>query len=492
VAEHASALDGPSSAEPIEVGDLVAGKYRVHALLGHGGMGRVFSATNEATGKSVALKYVLDPSSAGAAARFAREARAAGRIHHPNVVDIYDTVEHHGATCIVMELLRGEALSSRLARERTLPVDDAIAIAIEIAQGIAAAHRVGVIHRDLKPANLFLVDADGRLRLKVLDFGISKIIESDPQLVTNTGVVLGTPHYLSPEQVRGVTDVDERVDVYAMGAVLYEMLVGRPPHDHTHVPALLVDIATVIPAAPHLLRPEIPRELSDIVMRALSKDASKRFASADAFAEALADLGRSPAERRPSSRDAVPRDAIELQPTLEAISLAPTTQSTAAPSRRRTAALALALLGSVGLAAAAWAWTTQSPPAPATPPATPPATSPVTSAPPSPAAESEPDESEPLAGSTPPPQAPPISPTTTADTPATSADAPSSAQSGETPSRRQARSPREPREEAVREASPRTATDEPEAPPSTAPPTTSSTEPTPREPRAGRLGLDDL
>ncbi|MBX7197593.1 MAG: serine/threonine protein kinase, partial [Sandaracinaceae bacterium] len=337
---------------PIRAGDLVAGKYRIHDLLGHGGMGRVYSATNESTGKSVALKYILDASSDDARARFAREARAAGRIHHPNVVDVYDTVEHAGTTCIVMELLRGESLAARLARSPRLPIQEAIAIAIEVARGIAAAHDQGVIHRDLKPGNLFLPDSDGRLRVKVLDFGISKILEADPQHVTNTGVVLGTPHYLSPEQVRGRTDIDARVDVYAIGAVLYEMLTGRPPHEHTHLPALLVEIATVVPVAPHLVREEVPRALSDLTMRALAKDPDARIATARELADALERMVEpSTGERRISSRDVLARESLELMPTVEASVPVPSLER----GRRQPIAVALAL-GVLVLVASALGW----------------------------------------------------------------------------------------------------------------------------------------
>lgn len=267
-------------------GERIAGKYRVQGVIGQGGMGRVLAATNETTGKRVALKQLLEPS-ADAAARFAREARAAGRIHHPNVVDIYDVVEHEGATYLVMELLHGEPLSAVLARERRLSVAETVAIGIELARGVEAAHRDGVIHRDLKPANLFVCERSP-VRVKILDFGISKLVEpGESAAATHSGVVLGTPHYMAPEQVRGTKDVDHRVDLYAMGAVLYAMLTGRPPHEHRHIPGLLVAIATVAPSPVELVRPDVPPALAEIVGRALAKEPSGRFETAGAMADAL-------------------------------------------------------------------------------------------------------------------------------------------------------------------------------------------------------------
>ncbi|MFO0682698.1 MAG: protein kinase [Sandaracinus sp.] len=308
-------------------GTLIAGKYRIRRLIGRGGMGRVLAATNEATGKSVALKWILDESSPRASSRFAREARAAGRIHHPNVIDVYDVVEHEGSTVIVMEELHGETLAARMARGGPVAVDAALSLAIEIGRGIAAAHAAGVIHRDLKPANVFLCEGPDE-GVKILDFGISKIAEPEPTDLTDTGVVLGTPQYLAPEQVRSASDVDHRVDVYALGAILYEMLAGRPPHQHAHVPALLVEIATVAPRPLGLLRPDLPASVSELVGRALAKDPDARFPSADALVVAMRrELGT--ASSTPVEGRASP--ALEV-PTLDAREAPPTAVVRAAPT----------------------------------------------------------------------------------------------------------------------------------------------------------------
>ncbi len=267
---------------------MIGGKYLVERVIGRGGMGRVLAAVHTTTGKRVALKWILNDESEEARERFAREAKAAGRIHHANVVDVYDVLEHDGAMCLVMELLRGESLASLLARESTLPADAAVPLAVQIARGLHAAHEEGVIHRDLKPGNVFLTEGQGESGVKLLDFGISKILDAtDGEPVTKSGAVLGTPHYMAPEQVLGMGGSDVRVDVYALGAVLYEMLAGRPPHTHEKVTALLVQIATV-PTDPITDRvPGLSPLLGDVIMKALTKNPADRYPTVAAFAQAL-------------------------------------------------------------------------------------------------------------------------------------------------------------------------------------------------------------
>lgn len=269
--------------------DRVGGRYLVLEEIGQGGMGRVLAARNEATGKRVALKHLLDRDPA-ATARFEREARAAGRIHHPNVVDVYDVLHDGDVMFLVMELLRGEPLSSVLRREGRLEIAEAVAVATQLSLGVAAAHAEGVIHRDLKPANLFLCQRAPATHVKILDFGISKLVEPEGgHAATRSDIVLGTPHFFSPEQVRG-GPVDPRTDLYAIGAILYMMLTGRPPHDHTHVPALLVEIATAAPVPVDRLRPETPARLARLVHRALAKEPDARWQSAESLAAALQEV----------------------------------------------------------------------------------------------------------------------------------------------------------------------------------------------------------
>ncbi|MBN8609572.1 MAG: serine/threonine protein kinase [Deltaproteobacteria bacterium] len=273
--------------EPPPRGTIVAGKYRVGASLGRGGMGHVVSATHEQTGKEVALKWIRDPGAASRMERFAREARALGRIRHPNVVDVYDVVEHEGRPCLVMERVEGGTLATLLTHDEPLAIDRAIELAIEIGRGVAAAHACGVIHRDLKPANvLVLPDDEGRARVKIIDFGISKLT-ADEQALTVGGATIGTPRYAAPEQVRDASTIDARVDVYALGAILYEMLAGRPPHQHPDPNALMLQILSVAPRPLALSNDAVSRSLSDIVDRALAKDPEARVPSMDALVALL-------------------------------------------------------------------------------------------------------------------------------------------------------------------------------------------------------------
>jgi serine/threonine-protein kinase len=267
-------------------------------------MAEVFAGVNVRTNKRVALKWIRPAlaTTAEALARFKREALAAGRIHHPNVVTVFDAVEHNGATWLVMELLEGETLADILIRSKSLPPDAAIALLIPAMRGVAAAHAHGVVHRDLKPDNIFVCRAaDGHRReAKVLDFGVSKLadeISNDQVSITNTGSLVGTPIYMAPEQVRGTRNADQRVDVYALGVVLYQMLSGRPPYQGEVYSALMVDIATTNPPTLRSLRPEIPLQLEEIVDRAMAREVGQRYPDVNTFIRALeefvrADVGR--------------------------------------------------------------------------------------------------------------------------------------------------------------------------------------------------------
>lgn len=270
-------------------GDLVAEKYMVERLIGRGGMGAVFEATHVISGKRVAVKWMLPAQQrAELADRFLHEARATARIDHPNVVDIYDVGLQDGSVYLVMELLRGESLAERMDRERLSPAA-AVALLMPALRGVAAAHAQGVIHRDLKPDNIFLCTSpDGESRdCKVLDFGISKVAATEQRdmRMTRSGVVMGTPYYMSPEQIRGLNQVDERGDVYAFGVILYEMLADAYPYDADTYNALIVKIATMQPTALSSVRPDLDPALAAVVMRAMERDRERRFQS-------VAELGR--------------------------------------------------------------------------------------------------------------------------------------------------------------------------------------------------------
>jgi serine/threonine-protein kinase len=273
-------------------GQVIGDKYRIEEQLGKGGMGAVYRATHVVSGKQVALKWMLRPATdERAKQRFTREARAAGRISHPNVVDVYDIGQDGDAGYLVMELLRGDSLRHYLARGQLGPTA-VVDLLLPAMRGVAAAHREGVVHRDLKPDNIFLCRAPdtGQREAKVLDFGISSITapEYDAQTtLTKEGTVLGTPAYMSPEQLHSVRDTDARTDVYAFGIILYEALTGSVPFVGDSYSALVLAIANGKPRTPRELRPEIPVELERVVLRAMDKDRDTRFRSMDALIMAL-------------------------------------------------------------------------------------------------------------------------------------------------------------------------------------------------------------
>lgn len=278
---------------PIQPGAMLAeGRYRVVRLLGKGGMGAVYEAENTTTHKRVAIKCLRpgrEPSDAGVA-RLVREAKAAARIRHPHVVDVYDVVRSDDFVCLIMECLEGEPLSARLDRG-ALPVTEALALLMPILRAVHAAHRQGVIHRDIKPANIFLAREEDVPEPvpKLLDFGVSKLASTgvDSIDLTLSDQIVGTPLYMPLEQLMSAKDLDARADVYALGMVLYEALVGEVPFDAETLPALVVQLTSTTPRPPHEVRPVIPVALSDIVMRALARERGERTPSVHALLGAI-------------------------------------------------------------------------------------------------------------------------------------------------------------------------------------------------------------
>ncbi len=305
--EDAARVAPPSRAILPAVDQVVAGKYRIESELGRGGMGAVYQAVHTVSHKPVALKWMLRSGlDARAKERFTREARAAGRISHPNVVDVYDIGEEGDAAFLVMELLRGESLRRRMTKG-PLGVAETADLLVPAMRGVAAAHEQGVIHRDLKPDNIFLCAApDGAPReAKVLDFGVSTItspVEGSESTLTQEGVVLGTPAYMSAEQLENPRTVDVRADVHALGVILYEVLTGRLPFEASSHNALVLAIAKNAPAPPRTYREDLPEELQDVMLRALGPE---RFANVDEFIEALLPFG-SAASRETSVLPAAP------------------------------------------------------------------------------------------------------------------------------------------------------------------------------------------
>ena len=264
-------------------GRLLAGRYRLTRQIAVGGMAEVWEASDETLGRSVAVK-VLHPQFADdpvIRARFHTEAVAAARLVDPTIVAILDTVEIDGCDAIVMELVRGRTLREWLDERGALEPVEVVHIGAEVANALAVAHRAGVIHRDIKPANILLSD-DGRVL--VTDFGIAKVLDA-PDL-TRTAQVLGTVKYLAPEQVEG-GPVDGRTDVYALGAVLYEMLCGEPPFRAESPAALALARMHRDPTRPSLILPRVPADLDATVMRALARTPSGRFATATDLRAAL-------------------------------------------------------------------------------------------------------------------------------------------------------------------------------------------------------------
>jgi serine/threonine protein kinase len=284
-----------AAAATLQAGQIVAGTYRIERLIGKGGMAEVWEATNQRTGKRVALKAFSETSAeAPGGWVLRREALAAARINHPNVVNIYDVVEHAGATCIVMEILDGEPLAAYLARKGFLGLEEAAALLLPAMRGVAAANAMGVVHRDLKPKNIFIcVGADGRmLTTKVVDFGISVVREQalGALAVGDAPPMLGTPAYMSPEHIQGLADIDARADVYGFGVLFFETLTGQLPFLGDPGPELMARILRDLPPRLSVFRPDLDESMVSVVERALAKERKDRFPSLDDFIAAVEEL----------------------------------------------------------------------------------------------------------------------------------------------------------------------------------------------------------
>ncbi|HEX8726453.1 MAG TPA: protein kinase [Gemmatimonadaceae bacterium] len=263
----------------------LADRYRIERELGAGGMATVYLAQDLKHDRKVAIK-VLHPDLAAAlgAQRFLSEIKTTANLQHPHILPLHDSGEADGLLFYVMPFVEGESLRDRLNREKPLPIDDAVGIAREVADALDYAHRHGVIHRDIKPENILLHDR----RALVADFGIALAVQSaSGERMTQTGLSLGTPHYMSPEQAMGEKQIDARSDVYALGAVLYEMLTGDPPFTGSTVQAIVAKVMSAEPEPVTMLRKNTPPAVAAAVHRALEKLPADRFATAQAFAEAL-------------------------------------------------------------------------------------------------------------------------------------------------------------------------------------------------------------
>jgi len=284
--------------QPFTVGRVLAGRFRIVRPLGFGGMGTVFEVEHELTRHRRALK-LLHPQMAempGVVERFLREASAAGRIGNAHIVETFDAGRlDTGEPYIVMELLQGRSLAEVLHEGGPLELSRACELLVQACDGIGAAHAAGIVHRDLKPENLFLADPNESF-VKILDFGISKFDAAltGVEGLTLEGSPMGTPYYMSPEQLRGQKTVDARTDVYALGVVLYECLTARRPFEAESLPELIFRIVEGQWLAPSELRPGLPTATDEILRKAMALDPAERFASAKELARAVAGVQSCP------------------------------------------------------------------------------------------------------------------------------------------------------------------------------------------------------
>lgn len=276
------------------------GRYEIIGEIGQGAMGVVYKATDPLIDRIVAIKTITlslaQDEREEYEARFYQEAKAAGRLSHPNIVTIYDVGRSGDIAYIAMEFLQGRELRDILNDKQLLPVDQVIDIVAQVAAGLSYAHEHGIVHRDVKPSNI-MVNRDGHV--KITDFGIARMASAAVR--TQTGMVLGSPKYMSPEQVMG-KQTDQRSDIFSLGVMLYEMLTGQPPFMGENVNAIMYQTLNAIPQQPSSLNPAVPDMLNFIVAKALAKDLEHRYRNAKDMASDLR-----------ACRDTVPRSAAAVQ-----------------------------------------------------------------------------------------------------------------------------------------------------------------------------------
>ena len=344
--------------EPSRIGELVGNKYRISCFLAEGGMGVVYEAQHEVVRRRFAVKFLRQDYARRREflGRFQREAEAAGALESENIASAVDFgIAADGSPFIVMEYLVGEDLAALLKREGSLPLERAADLCVQACHGAEAAHAAGILHRDLKPKNLFIGRReDGTDLLKILDFGIAKLapIQYDHS-ITDTGTVLGTPAYMSPEHARGERMLDPRSDVYALGAILFEMLSGRLPHPGASPNAILHHISTCPAISLATVAPSLPSTLVEMVDRTLSTDPSARPQSAKALALELATFAKRQVWPGRASGDSTASSERErAEPGADQVAESDAGRARH-PDRRRGALLAGAIALVVAAAAAA-------------------------------------------------------------------------------------------------------------------------------------------
>ncbi|MDI1437449.1 serine/threonine protein kinase [Polyangium sorediatum] len=337
---------------PLRPGDSLLGKYQVERILGQGGMGVVVAVRHLELGELFAIKLLLPKISErpNAVSRFVREARAAARLRSEHVVRVHDVGRlEGGAPYMIMEHLEGDDLAVLLQRRGHLPLEDAATLVIQACDVLAEAHALGIVHRDLKPSNLFLVRRrNGSPCLKVLDFGISKQTEGVPAAEqTDSGAILGSLLYMSPEQMLSPKAVDQRSDIWAMGVVLYELTTGKRPFEGDSLANLLRVVLHNEPPPPTSLQPELPAALDEVVLRCLRKRPEERYANAEELAAAVRGLIGARGEPSLSlSSHAAPSSAYAaLPPTLDRFGIATTLPPSERMGASRTNDLATSVAG---------------------------------------------------------------------------------------------------------------------------------------------------
>lgn len=336
-------------------GDQLGARFRLVDKIGEGGMGVVWLARDEKLECDVAIK-VLHAALLGdehAAARLRNEARAAAKVAHPGICRVLDVGEHEQTPFLVMELLRGHSLAALMESQKRLSAERAVGIAECVLDALSTAHSEGVLHRDLKPENVFLCDEGGVETVKVLDFGVAKILDDAVrEKLTRTGALIGTPAYMAPEQARGLPS-GERADLWSVGVILFEMLSGKLPHEASNYQGMLIAIATNAPPSIRARCPSLDDELVSIVDRALSTEPDARWPDARAFADALVSwrsargITRAPIAATPSAHL---RRAPRRSPREQAI-LTMTDPDRASRRSKLVAVIALVTLSSVALIA---------------------------------------------------------------------------------------------------------------------------------------------
>jgi serine/threonine protein kinase len=292
------------------IGKVIAGNYKITKVLGQGGMGLVFQARQLSLERDVAVKVLLAPLAMDKEIleRFQREARGASNIGHSGIVQVFDMgYLKEGPPFIVMELLDGEDLRHKLNHDGALEAGEAIPIVLQLCDALQAAHDKGIIHRDLKPDNIYLVPRRGKGPIvKILDFGLSKFKSAD-KTITNTGTLLGTPNYMAPEQIAGAADIDARADLYAVGAIFYEMMTGRMAYEGTTIQSIFYKIMSENPPPPRTLRPDIPPGVEGVILKAMAKERADRYADLGQMASELVRVG---------SDIGIPRSQMSVLPSM--------------------------------------------------------------------------------------------------------------------------------------------------------------------------------